>query len=94
MHPIVSAGLMNSGQSLIYMTGVNMENLKTQIRLVMILGILAFLAGGVGHLALTDIYHGEVDVSLEWIVLRICAFILLVFIGSALFTLRKVIRAL
>ncbi len=71
-----------------------MNNLKTQIKATMILGGVALLAGLVGHLALTDIYHGEVDVSLEWNILRICALILFVFIGSSLITLRKAIKAL
>ena len=71
-----------------------MNNLKTQIRATMILGVLALLAGIMGHLALTDIYHGEVDVSLEWNILRICGLILLAFIGASLITLKKAIKAL
>ena len=71
-----------------------MDNLKNQIRATMILGALALLAGIVGHLALTDIYHGEVDVTLEWNILRVCALILLAFIGSSLITLKKAIKAL
>lgn len=71
-----------------------MNNLKTQIRATMILGVLALLAGIMSHLALTDIYHGEVDVSLEWNILRICAMILLAFIGASLITLKQAIKAL
>lgn len=71
-----------------------MNNLKTQMQATMVLGVLALLAGIASHLALTDIYHNEVDVTLEWNVLRICALILLTFIGSSLVTLRKAIKAL
>jgi len=71
-----------------------MNNLKTQIRATMILGVLALLAGIVGHLTLTDIYHNEVDVTLEWNVLRTCAVILLAFICASLITLRKAIKTL
>lgn len=71
-----------------------MSNLKTQIRATMFLGVLALLAGIIGHLALTDIYHNEVDVTLEWNILRICALILLTFIGSSLITLKNAIKAL
>ena len=71
-----------------------MNNLKTQIQVTMVLGVLALLAGIASHLALTDIYHKEVDVTLEWNVLRICALILLAFIGSSLIALRKVIKVL
>jgi len=71
-----------------------MNNLKTQIQATMILGVLALLAGIASHLALIDIYHKELDVTLEWNVLRISALILLAFIGSSLITLRKAIKTL
>ena len=71
-----------------------MSNLKTQIRVTIGLGALSLLAGLITHLALTDIYHGEVDVTLEWSMVRICAVVLLVFIGMALFTLRRALREL
>lgn len=60
----------------------------------MVLGVLALLAGIAGHLALTDIYHGEADVMLEWNILRFCALILLAFIAVSLFTLRKAVKTL
>jgi hypothetical protein len=71
-----------------------MSNLKTQIRVTIVLGVFSLLAGLITHLALTDIYHGEADVTLEWSVVRICALVLLVFIGMALFTLRRALREL
>ena len=71
-----------------------MGNLKTQIRVTIVLGMLSLLAVLITHLALTDIYHGEADVTLEWNAVRICALVLLVFIGMALFTLRRALREL
>ena len=71
-----------------------MSNLKTQIRVTIALGVLSLLAVLITHLALTDIYHGEADVTLEWNTVRICALVLLVFIGMALFTLRRALREL
>jgi hypothetical protein len=71
-----------------------MSNLKTQIRVTIVLGALSLLAVLIAHMALTDIYHGEVDVTLEWSVVRICALVLLVFISMAMFTLRRALREL
>lgn len=36
------------------------------------LSVLGLVAVVTSHLALTDIYHAEGDVSLEWNVLRVC----------------------
>ncbi len=71
-----------------------MSNLKTQIKMTIVLGALSLLVGLLTLLALTDIYHGEADVTLEWGMVRICALVLLVFIGMALFTLRRALRVL
>ena len=68
--------------------------MKKLIQSTMVLGILALLAGILGHLALTDIYHAETDLSLEWNVLRACAVVILIFIGSSLFTLKRVLNTL
>jgi len=66
--------------------------LKNQIKLTMALGILSLFAGLMGHLALTDIYHAEADLSLEWNVLRICALIILAFTVTTLITLRRLLK--
>ena len=71
-----------------------MTELKKQVQLTMALGVLSLFAGVMGHLALTDIYHGNGDLSLEWNVLRACAVVLAVFIGSTLFTLIQVLKRL
>ena len=56
------------------------------------LGVLALTAVLVSLLALTDIYHGEADVSSEWNALRACFAIIIVSQVSSLVTLRKVSR--
>ncbi len=59
----------------------------------LVLGLLALLAVMISHLALTDIYHGEADVSLEWNVLRLCFGVIVLSQLVALITLTKVLRA-
>ena len=71
-----------------------MIKIKTQIAFVMALGILVLLAGFLSHLALTDIYHHELDVSLEWKIVQVAAIIILLFIGSSLFTLGRTLKLL
>jgi len=69
-----------------------MAKLKKQIKITMALGVLSLFAGLAGHLALTDIYHGEANVGLEWNIVRVCALVFLVFIGATFFTLRRALR--
>ncbi len=71
-----------------------MRSLKTQVKMTIALGALSLLAGLIAHLALTDIYHGEADLTLEWSIVRVCALVLLVFIGTTLFTLGRALRVL
>ena len=55
----------------------------------MALGSLSLGAMFFTHLALTDIYHGEVDVSLEWNIVRGAALMILAFISMTLVTLGR-----
>ena len=71
-----------------------MIKLKQQICLSIAFGILVLLGGMFSHLALTDIYHAETDVSLEWNVVRASALVFLIFVGFALTSLRKALREL
>lgn len=71
-----------------------MHNLKMQIKVTLVLGALSLLIGLVTLLALTDIYHGEADVTMEWSMVRVCAVVWLAFISLALFTLRRALREL
>ncbi len=66
--------------------------LKTLARVSLFLGVASLLAVLVSHLALTDIYHGETDTSLEWGVLQVCAVIILAFQISAVVTLWRFLR--
>ncbi len=66
--------------------------LKRAARISLALGVLSVLAVLVSHLALTDISHGEADLSLEWTVLQVCFVAIVVFQASALMTLSRVIR--
>ena len=71
-----------------------MNKMKSQIVVVMVLGILSLFSGFLAHLALTDIYHGESDVSLEWKIVQVAALIMLLFIGSSLFTFGRTLKLL
>jgi hypothetical protein len=55
-----------------------------------VLGVVSGLALFFCVLALTDIGHGEADVSLEWWIVRIGFLIFALFIVTALVTLVKV----
>ena len=56
------------------------------------LGVLSILALAFSHLALTDIWHGEGDLALEWNILRVAALILAAFIVIALVTFFRALR--
>jgi hypothetical protein len=71
-----------------------MKNLKMQIRVVIVLGILSLLAGLFAHLALTDIYHGEKDVTLEWSIVRVCAVVFAAFVCASLFALIRTLKVI
>lgn len=61
-------------------------------RIAVAAGMLSLLALGVAALALTDIAHGEPDLSLEWAVLRVCAAVVLGFHVTAIAVLARGIR--
>lgn len=71
-----------------------MFSLKTQINVILFLGALSLAAGLFAHLALTDIYHAETELSLEWNVLRLCAVIIATFIISAMILLKKIYKSM
>ena len=56
------------------------------------LGVLALIAVASNHLVLTDIYHGEADVSLEWNVLRVGFAVIVVSQVTSLVTLTRMLR--
>ncbi len=69
-----------------------MINIKRDVTITFILAGLSIFALMFSHLALTDIYHGGEDVSLEWWFLRIAALIFMAFITSTIITLRHVLH--
>lgn len=56
------------------------------------LGILSVIALLVSHLALTDIWHGEGDLRLEWSVLQAAAMVIVLFQVFALVTIGRFLR--
>ena len=56
------------------------------------LGTLSVLAILASYLALTDIWHGEADLRLEWRVLRIGLAVIVAFHVAALLALVRVLR--
>ena len=67
-------------------------SLITQARLSFRLGILSLFAVVLSHMALTDISHGEQDLTLEWRALQMAFGAIIVFQFSALAALRRVLR--
>ncbi|MCU0276576.1 MAG: hypothetical protein MUF02_06965 [Acidobacteria bacterium] len=65
--------------------------LKRQADIAIVLGIFTLVAVVVSHLALTDIYHGEADLSLEWNVLKLCFAVIVAVQVFTLATLWRVI---
>lgn len=57
-----------------------------------LLGICSLAALAVGHLALTDIFHGGEKLDLEWNVLRLCFVVIALFHIVALTTLWRILR--
>ena len=68
-----------------------MSKIKQLSVLTLVLAGFSILALILSHLALTDISHGEEDLTLEWSVLRIAALVILGFIISTILTLKNVL---
>ena len=64
------------------------------IRLAAALGLLSTLGLVAAALALTDIAHGEPDLTLEWTVLRVAALLVVAFHVTAFWALRTAHRRL
>jgi len=69
-----------------------MNKLKMYSKITLFLAGFSLVAFFCCHLALTDINHGETDLSQEWAVLRIAAIIFLAFIISTVLTIRQVFK--
>jgi hypothetical protein len=66
--------------------------MKKLPQITFIWGILTLIACGLAHLALTDIYHGAEDLTLEWRMVQIAGFITITFIGLALAALSRQLK--
>lgn len=66
------------------------SGIRTNIIFCWILAVFALMGIFFSFLALTDIWHGEEDLSLEWSVLRIGFFVVIVFITASIFTLFRI----
>ena len=64
----------------------------TAYRFTLGLGVASLVAILIAHLALTDIYHDEADVRLEWRVLQGAFAVIVSFHAAALLALRHAIR--
>ncbi len=65
---------------------------KRQVVIAFLLGIASLVAVFISHLALTDIYHGESDLRVEWMALRVCFAVIFIFQVFALVTFWRIIR--
>ena len=65
---------------------------KQQVLIAFILGVVSLGAVFISLLALSDIYHGESDLRLEWLALRICFAVIFIFQVFALVTFWRMIR--
>jgi len=64
---------------------------KRQAAIAFVLGVASLVAVLISLLALTDIYHGESDLRLEWMVLRISFAMIFIFQVFALVTFWRMI---
>jgi uncharacterized membrane protein YozB (DUF420 family) len=64
---------------------------KRQAAIAFILGIASLVAVFIGVLALSDIYHGESDLRLEWMALQVCFAVIFIFQVFALVTFWRMI---
>jgi hypothetical protein len=69
-----------------------MSKIRKYSILTLILSGLSILALSISYLALSDIYHGEEDLSMEWSFLRITAIIFIAFVTSTIVTLKQVLK--
>ncbi len=69
-----------------------MNKIKKFSVLTLVSSVFSILALIMSHLALTDIYHGDEDLSSEWLVLRMAAIIFIFFIIATIITQVQVLK--
>jgi hypothetical protein len=73
-----------------------MEKLQRRIGVALLLCFAAVVAGAVAQLALTDIFHGEADVRLEWRAVQIADVVVataVIYAAHTLFKVRAFLRS-
>ena len=68
-----------------------MQDLQQRARVVLALCLGALVAGALALLALTDIWHGEQDTTLEWLIVQIAAPVILAALLASTHFLRRVL---
>jgi|GEM_PF-1102151 len=69
-----------------------MKSLKISLTATFILACISVIGLGFQFLALTDIFHQEPDVSLEWNVVKLSYIIQILFTASAFITLALIVK--
>jgi len=70
-----------------------MKNPRTLLRVAVVAGLLSTAAFILGRLAMTDIFHGEPDLTLEWNVVSATFLPVLLFHVLALVAMLAALRA-
>ena len=66
--------------------------LRTQFQITLALAPVAAAAGVLNFLALSDIFHGEADLTLEWRLVRYANAVFLLYLGFSVWTLLRARR--
>ncbi len=88
------ARVIHQKVSVWYNRELKMMTIRSQTMTGITLGFASLIAGFFAHLALTDIYHGEMDTTLEWHVVQLAALIILLFIGFSLLTFARTLKTI
>ena len=70
-----------------------MEKIKTYLVVVLIIGVISTTSLVLCMMALTDIYHGGYDMSLEWLMVRVFFVVFLLFTVFTIITIIKIFRS-
>ena len=71
-----------------------MKQLKSYSFVTIVFGIISVAGLLFSHLALTDIWHGEPNLDMEWRIVQVAFFFIILFHVSAFITLYKLLRFL
>ncbi len=71
-----------------------MKQLKTYSIVTIVFGIISIVGIIFSHLALTDIWHGEPNLDMEWKIVQVSFFFIILFHVSTFITLYKLLNFL